>query len=420
MADGDPILIGTNANFSSTPLSETQLQGNVAPTLATRNVFSARNVGFGDGIYGEANQGGTGVRGLSFRGSGVDGSNSGPAPGVRGSSFSGPGVQGTNSSNWFGVEGISTSGIGVQGTSGALQLQGVGVRGTSEAFSGIGVVGIGRRTSDAIGVYGRGLFGSAKGGVFDGGITVFNGPKSFKIDHPLDPENRYLVHTCVESSEMKNVYDGVAHLDEDGGAWVELPEWFEPLNGDFRYQLTSVGESAPDLHVAEEVSENRFKIGGGKAGTKVCWQVTGSRKDRSAAAHPFEVEQEKREEERGRYLEPSLYDAPEEQRVMIGPVTEAVEAEQRPPQPSGIDFARMEEERLRQRTMQQPTQSQPPQFFPPQPQPSMVPPSFDFARLEEHRRQIDRVMWLVEEQRRQLEELRRRVERREEGPPEST
>jgi hypothetical protein len=37
--------------------------------------------------------------------------------------------------------------------------------------------------------------------------------------------------------------------------------------------------------------------------------------DRWAAANPFEVEREKREEERGRYLDPSLYDAPEEQKV---------------------------------------------------------------------------------------------------------
>ena len=55
---------------------------------------------------------------------------------------------------------------------------------------------------------------------------------------------------------------------------------------------------------------------------KVCWQVTGSRRDPWAAANPFEVKQEKREEERGCYLKPSLYNAPEEQRVLIGPIEE--------------------------------------------------------------------------------------------------
>jgi hypothetical protein len=210
-------------------------------------------------------------------------------------------------------------------------------------------------------------------------IKVVNGPKNFAIDHPLDPQNKYLVHTCVESSEMKNVYDGIARLDKEGAAWVGLPEWFEALNRDFRYQLTAVGGSAPGLHVAEEVSENRFKIAGGEEGMKVCWQVTGSRKDPWAAANPFEVEQQKPEEERGRYLEPTLYDAPEEQRVMIGPIVEAVEEAQRPPE-SDIDRARLE---------------------------------------EEHRRQLDELSREEEEDRRETEELRR-MEAREDAPPDST
>ena len=116
---------------------------------------------------------------------------------------------------------------------------------------------------------------------------------------------------------------------------------------------------------------------------KICWQLTGSRKNPSSAAHPFEVEQEKREEERGRYLEPSLYDAPEEQRVLVAPpIAEAEEEEQRPPQPSGIDFARLE---------------------------------------EEHRRQLDELRRQEEEHLREMEELRRRMEEHEEEvPPEST
>ncbi len=103
--------------------------------------------------------------------------------------------------------------------------------------------------------------------------------KQFKIDHPLDPENRYLTHTSVESPEMKNVYDGVVRLDENGEAVVEMPEWFEALNGDFRYQLTAIGAPAPDLYVAEEIQDNRFRIAGGSPGMKVSWQVTGIRHD---------------------------------------------------------------------------------------------------------------------------------------------
>jgi hypothetical protein len=359
MADGDPIIIG-QANTASNPGNETSLSRN---EVTNQTVFVARNLNVGDGIRGEAPNG-FGVSGISTRGAGIDAFSS-SGFGVRALSISNVGVIG-HSRSTVGVSGTSTSGVGVRGGSGTS----TGVSGTS---------------TSGIGVFGRGPAGAGTGGVFDGGITVVLGPKNFKIDHPLDPENRYLLHTCVESSEMKNVYDGVARLDEDGAAWVDLPEWFEALNGDFRYQLTAVGGSAPNLHVAEEIYENRFKIAGGQEGMKVCWQVTGSRKDPWAAANPFEVEQEKPEEERGRYLEPSLYDAPEEQRVMIGPIAAAVEEEQRPPEPSGIDFARLEEERLRE--------------------------------LDEWRR-------LVEEQRREMEEemeeLRRRMDRQEEAPPEST
>ena len=61
--------------------------------------------------------------------------------------------------------------------------------------------------------------------------------QNFKIDHPLDPTHKYLVHSCVESSEMLNTYSGNITLDSDGKATVQMPDWFEAENGDFRYQL---------------------------------------------------------------------------------------------------------------------------------------------------------------------------------------
>ena len=89
---------------------------------------------------------------------------------------------------------------------------------------------------------------------------------SFKIDHPLDPANKYLSHSFVESPDMKNIYDGVATLNASGEAVVELPEWFEALNKDFRYQLTAVGAPGPNLHIAKKISGNRFTIAGGASG----------------------------------------------------------------------------------------------------------------------------------------------------------
>jgi hypothetical protein len=78
---------------------------------------------------------------------------------------------------------------------------------------------------------------------------------SFKIDHPLDPANKYLCHSFVESPDMKNLYDGVVVLDNKGKAVIELPDWFGILNKDFRYQLTDIGSPGPNLYIAEEISD---------------------------------------------------------------------------------------------------------------------------------------------------------------------
>jgi hypothetical protein len=201
------------------------------------------------------------------------------------------------------VSGNNLGGTGVVGTSSGGVLS-AGVAGASFTVPPPGGL--------SIGVYGRGLNGFA--GAFDGDVRL-NGSLiipggGFRIDHPLEPVRKSLSHSFVESSEMKNVYDGVVALDEHGECRVELPEWFEVLNCDFRYQLTSIGEPAPNLHVAREISNNRFNIAGGKSGMKVSWQVTGIRKDSWAQAHPLTVDEEKPENERGYYHNPELYDQP--------------------------------------------------------------------------------------------------------------
>ena len=137
----------------------------------------------------------------------------------------------------------------------------------------------------------------------------------FKIDHPLDPANRYLCHSFVESAEMKNVYDGVVELDAAGEAEIALEDWCEALNERFRYQLTAIGGPAPNLHIAREVSGNTFTIAGGEPGMRVSWQVTGVRHDRYALAHPLVVEEDKSPEQRGYYLSPDLYDQPPERSI---------------------------------------------------------------------------------------------------------
>jgi hypothetical protein len=97
---------------------------------------------------------------------------------------------------------------------------------------------------------------------------------------------------------MKNVYDGVAVADSLGEASVELPAYFDALNKDFRYQLTPIAAPAPNLHVKQELTRNRFAIAGAAPGQRVCWQVIGTRKDAWALANPVVVERDKPKSER--------------------------------------------------------------------------------------------------------------------------
>ena len=146
--------------------------------------------------------------------------------------------------------------------------------------------------------------------------NLFKGGGAFRIDHPLDPENKYLSHSFVESPDMKNIYDGVAVLDEAGEAIITLPDWFEALNGDFRYQLTPMG-AAFVPYVAEEITGNQFKVAGGIPGRKVSWQVTGIRHDAFANANRIQVEEQKPDAAVGTYLHPEAFGQPVERVVTL-------------------------------------------------------------------------------------------------------
>ncbi len=130
--------------------------------------------------------------------------------------------------------------------------------------------------------------------------SISKGSGSFLIDHPLDPKNKLLYHSFVESPDVKNIYDGVVTLDEKGEVWVELPNYFLALNKDFRFLGTSIGVPAPDLYLKENIGRRYwlfgpigFTIGGGVSGGKVSWQVTGIRHDPYILKYPMVVEVEK-------------------------------------------------------------------------------------------------------------------------------
>jgi len=169
-----------------------------------------------------------------------------------------------------------------------------------------------------------GVFGAATGsgtnyaGYFQGDVhatgSLTSGSRSSKIDHPLDPENKYLIQTSVESPDMMNIYNGNVTTDGTGEAWVELPAYVEALNKDFRYQLTVIGQFAQAI-VGEKISGHRFMVKTDKPNVEVSWQVTGVRKDPYAVAHRSPVEVQKPAGERGTYLHAEAWGKPEEMQV---------------------------------------------------------------------------------------------------------
>jgi hypothetical protein len=199
----------------------------------------------------------------------------------------------------------------------ALQLNTGTLDVDSTTGGGYSAVYGGDSGADSIGVEGQGteagIYGSGGtyAGEFYGDVYVSGNVSkaggSFKIDDPVDPAGKYLYHSFVESPDMKNVYDGVVTTDANGFATVSMPDWFEALNSDFRYQLTTVGQFAQAM-VAKELDANgAFVIQTDKPNVKVSWQVTGIRQDAWAKAHRIPVEQQKTGAEQGKYLHPELF-----------------------------------------------------------------------------------------------------------------
>ncbi len=147
--------------------------------------------------------------------------------------------------------------------------------------------------------------------------TLSKSGGSFKIDHPMDPENKYLIHSFVESPDMMNIYNGNITTDNNGLAVVELPDYFEAENIDFRYQLTVLGEFAQAI-VKEKISENKFTIMTDKPNIEVSWQVTGIRNDKWAQQNRIDPVMQKRGVEKGKYLNPEVYGKSKAEGMPVG------------------------------------------------------------------------------------------------------
>jgi hypothetical protein len=213
------------------------------------------------------------------------------------------------SSGGHAIIGISSSNLGVYAVSQAaggagLLAEGnyIGLQGNNKGSDANRQAVRGENNSNAAGGF---------AGIFVGGTTWVVGTLqknagAFVIDHPLDPENKYLYHSFVESPDMKNIYDGVVTTGPDGIAIVLMPDWFEALNMDFRYQLTCIGQFAQAI-ILDEMSNHQFTIKTDKPGVKVSWQVTGIRNDPYARDNRIPLEKIKSGSEMGKYIYPAGY-----------------------------------------------------------------------------------------------------------------
>ncbi len=160
----------------------------------------------------------------------------------------------------------------------------------------------GPSSSGGVGVHGSSYLGGYAGW-FDGDVYV-NGVlsalnKQFKIDDPLDPAHKYLVHSSVESSDMLNLQrqhqDRRARLRH--GHDAALVPGVEPQ---FRYQLTIVGTRGWNARVVKEIEHNRFTIQTDQPNVK---PKTGA--------------------DQGKYLQPELYGKPQSKAIGEAPSSKA-------------------------------------------------------------------------------------------------
>lgn len=309
---------------------------NTSPTVEVKNIASGDGISILMGINTSTK-------------SGIDISHTGKGSAIRATSstnnyasaisfgyFQLTGVQSLDHIALHGVNTATTNkGIGVKGEGGYAGLYGYsantglyaqggfyGVRAVGDAYglyaSSYNSTGL-YSTGPSYGLYGQsaqyGVYGSGSVyGVYSGGDLGASGTKTFLIDHPLDPENQYLRHFSIESDEVLNLYRGIAQLDANGQARITLPEYFDAINSDFSYQLTSIG-SPQQPWVVEEITDNEFVVAGAP-GARVSWTVMAKRNDRYMQANPRTAESMKEPENRGKYVSPELYQQAPEKGIM--------------------------------------------------------------------------------------------------------
>lgn len=312
-------------DFQSDGPSGTAVRGLALSTTGSNyGVYGKSNSSTGRGVFGTATSVGGGINcGGEFLSAGSDGI------GVRGHASSGTGFAcggrfTSSSTEGAGVygEALATSGFTYGGVFYANSDFGIGVKGVGTSntgtdygghFSaygstGIGVYGIAYDTNGAnYGVRGQSVSDMNGYGLYSVGRTGASGTKSFRIDHPLDPANKYLSHYSEEGPEPLNVYRGTVTTDGLGYAWVALPNYFAAINKDPSYQLTVVSADFVQAVVSKKFEGGRFQIRTSKPKTEVCWRVEATRNDAFVRAYGAPVETDKPAGEKGLYQHPELY-----------------------------------------------------------------------------------------------------------------
>lgn len=84
----------------------------------------------------------------------------------------------------------------------------------------------------------------------------------------------------IAAAPIKNVYSGVATLDQNGEATMVLPHEVSERNATFTYQATSTAKRMLNLHIKSTMSNDRFTIAGGTPGGEIAWELVGTEKTR--------------------------------------------------------------------------------------------------------------------------------------------
>ncbi|KFB75047.1 hypothetical protein [Candidatus Accumulibacter cognatus] len=140
--------------------------------------------------------------------------------------------------------------------------------------------------------------------------VLSKGSGTFLIDHPLDPENKTLRHSFVESPEDLCLYRGKVQLDAAGKGTVKMPSYFAALTReeDATVSLTAIG-SKPFL-TAYEWNRNftAFTVYG-EPGREVSYLVLADRDDPliHQLRRPVEEKKGAGHFEKGQLLNPEAY-----------------------------------------------------------------------------------------------------------------